>query len=121
MKHKLVRSLLGSVAALLFVAGLVAAKTTTVHILYKVDLQSGSMLKPGTYNVALLDSSKSPELAFYQNHKQVAESAVKLVSQTRKISETEIHYNAANNAHVLTEIDLRGWNQKVMFPASITQ
>ena len=120
MRNKLVPYLIGTVAALLLTSGLAAAKTTRVHILYKVNLQSGTMLKPGTYRVQLLSPSKSPELAFYHNRKQVAETPVKLVNQPQKIAETQIHYNAANNSHVLTEIDLKGWNQKLLLSASAT-
>ncbi|HUI41438.1 MAG TPA: hypothetical protein VL523_05670 [Terriglobia bacterium] len=121
MRKKLENCLLGATAALLLTAGLALAKTTTVHLMYNVKLASGTILQPGAYRVAVVNASNSPELAFYLNRKQVGEMPVKLVSEPAKISETEIHYDAANNSHVLTEIDLRGWNQKLMFPGTSTQ
>jgi len=121
MRNKLACLLAGASAMLFLAAGVAAAKATTVHVMYQVEFKNGATLNPGNYRVAVVNNSGSSELAFYQNRRQMAEEPVKLVSEPQKIGQTEVYYDTANHSHVLTEIDLRGWNQKVMFPEGSNQ
>jgi len=121
MKSSFIRALVGASVALLLVASLGLAKKTntkTIQILYPTELTGGTTLKPGTYQVALNASSPSPQLAFYQNHRQVAETPVKLVTNPTKNDATEVQYDTAHHPCVITEIDFRGSNQRVLFENS---
>jgi len=104
------------------VAGLGLAKvhpmTKTIEILNPTEVGSGTMLKPGVYRVELQASSQSPELDFYQSRKQVAEVPVKLVASQTKNDETEVHYDTASKPQVITEIDFRGSNQRMVLEDS---
>jgi len=120
MKTRFITVLLGASVALLFAASLGLAKTTTktIQILYPTELTGGTTLKPGTYQVTLNTSSSSPELEFYQNRRQVAETPVKLVSTATKNNATEVQYDNAGNRHVITEIDFRGSDDRMLLENS---
>ena len=108
--------------AVVLSAGLAAAKTNTVQLPYATKIGNGSVLNAGSYRVALVNSSKTPELAFYQGGKQVAEAPVKLVSVPKKNSETQVIYDESHkNSNVMTEIDLDGWNQNMVFAGGATR
>ncbi len=89
-----------------------------VVVIYRSRVANGPELKPGTYKVKLTPNASSPEVMFYQNGKLVAKAPVTLVNQSKKIDQTEIQYNTAANQHVITQIDVHGWRQKMNFPAS---
>ncbi|HEV2383319.1 MAG TPA: hypothetical protein VG206_26435 [Terriglobia bacterium] len=120
MKKNFMTTLLGSGIAILLVASLGQARmnTATVDIVDAAQIGEGTILKPGTYRVELLTNSQSPELGFYQNRKQVAETPVKLVPSQTTNTQTEVQYNTASNPQVMTEVDFRGSNQRVVLEDS---
>jgi len=120
MKKNFATALLGSAIAILLVVipGLAKTRMTTVEIVDPAQIGEGTVLKPGTYRVELLTNSQSPELGFYQNRKQVAETPVKLVPSKTTNSETQVQYNTASNPQVMTEVDFRGSNQRVVLEDS---
>ena len=66
--------------------------------------------------MVLNNNSTTPEIGFYQNGKLVAQVPAKLVDQGKKFDETAIHYDTQGaNTHVITEMDLSGWKEKVLF------
>lgn len=89
-----------------------------IDVLYPSRLANGPNLQPGTYKVELASNATSPEVMFYQDGKLVAQAPAKLVDDGRKNDETKVYYNTAGQQHVITEIDLQGWEQKVMFNTS---
>jgi len=94
-------------------------KSATVDIVGVMKVPGGPTLQSGSYRVALLSPSSVPEIGFYQEGKLVGQAPVKLVDQGKKISETEVLTNAGpNHTNVLTEMDLSGWTQKLMFGTS---
>jgi hypothetical protein len=94
-------------------------KSARVDIVTATNIPDGPTLQPGTYQVTLLNSSRAPEVGFYQDGKLVGQAPVKLVDQAKKISETEVRANTKpDHTQVLTELDLRGWTEKLMFQAS---
>lgn len=98
-----------------------SAKTTesgSVNLIYSSRIANGPLLKAGVYKVELASSASTPELMFYQNGKLKGQAPAKLISESKKINQTEIQYNTAGTQHVITEIDVRGWRQGLKFPSS---
>ena len=94
-------------------------KSAMVDIAQATKIPGGPTLQPGTYRVTLLSASSVPEVEFYQHGKLVGQAPIKLVHQSKKISETEIRADTSpNHTQVLTEMDLSGWTQKLMFEKS---
>lgn len=120
MKNLYCRTALIACAAV-FLAGIPALagsghfKTVQVQILYPSQISNGTELQPGSYKVEVAENTRSPEVMFYRQNKLVAQTQAQLVNTGMKNSETELHYNAAGNQHVLTQLDLKGWTGKVMF------
>ena len=115
MRRNLKTVLLGSVTAVLLVAGLGLAKTSmkTVDILNQVQI-AGKTLQPGMYRVELDTAMATPTLEFYQHNKQIAQAPVKLVPSQGKNQQTEVKYDTAKNQDVITEIDFRGARQRIL-------
>lgn len=122
MTKTLVAAAAGSAALVLLLAnpGFAKTATKTIQILNQVQV-AGTTLKPGSYQVAIDTSSRSPMLDFYRNRKQVAQTPVKLVSSPSKNQETEVRYNTADNRDVITEIDLRGARQRILLGRPVQQ
>ena len=121
MRNRFLICLLGAAMAVALSAGLAAAKTSTVEFSSRAKLGNGPVIDPGSYRVVLMNDSSKPEVALYQGGKQVAQVPVKIVSVPKKNSETEVIYDQTHtNPTVVTEIDLSGWNQNLVFPQSAT-
>ena len=91
-------------------------KSADVDIFQAARIPGGPTLQSGEYQVVLNNTSTTPEIGFYQNGKLVAQVPAKLVDQGKKISETEITYDTQGaNTQVITEMDLSGWREKVLF------
>lgn len=116
----LLTPVLASVLALVSVAGLASAKqrtgkVATVDISQSAQVLNGPTLQPGTYQVKLLSESGTPQVAFYQGGKLVAQAPATLVDQGSKSTETAAHFNNADGNHVLTQIDVNGWTKSIQF------
>jgi len=99
--------------------GHASKKSADVEILQAARIPGGPMLPSGEYKVVLKDSSTKPQIRFYQGGKLVAQAPAKLVDQGRKIDATEIHLaTQADSTQVITEMDLRGWRDKVFLGQS---
>jgi hypothetical protein len=130
VKLKVPKSILTTIAVVSVTGGLAFAgfpghhhseKSASVDIADVTKIPGGPTLQPGTYRVTLLNPSSAPEIGFYQGGKLVGQAPVKLVDQGKKISQTEVLTNAEpNHTNVLTEMDLSGWTQKLMFPVKVT-
>lgn len=82
-------------------------------------IANGPELKAGNYKVELIKESPAPEIAFYQNGKLVVQATAKLVNRPRKSDETKIVSNTGkNNTQIITELELDGWTQNVVFSSS---
>jgi hypothetical protein len=122
MRKKYLISLFGAGMAVVLSAGLATAKTNTVQFAYRTSLGNGTVLNPGSYRVVVINDSSTPKVAFYQGSKQVAETPVRLVPVSKKNSETQVIYDQSHkNSNVLTEIDLDGWNQNMVFHQTATR
>lgn len=122
MTKRFVICVLGASMAITLSAGMAAAKSSTVHFDRPARLGSGPTINAGSYRVVLMNQSSNPEVAFYQGSKQVAEVPAKLVSLPKKNSETDVIYDQSQKgSSVVTEIDLDGWNQKIVFSPNATQ
>ena len=129
MNIKMRKSPLVITAVLLFTAGMAFAgfrglhhssqKSADIDLNETTKVPNGPTLQAGSYKVTLLSGSSAPELGFYQDGKLIGQAPVKLVDQEKKISETQV-VSATKDDHtkVVTEMDLRGWTQKVMFSGS---
>jgi hypothetical protein len=129
MKTKMHRLILAVTAVFLFTAAVAVArfpglhdssgKSADIDLTGTTTVPNGPTLKAGNYRVTLLNGSSTPELGFYQDGKLVGQAPVKLVDQEKKISETQVFSDTKDDhTQVLTEMDLRGWTQKVMFSGS---
>jgi hypothetical protein len=128
MKIRIPKSILTAIAVVAFTGTMVFAgsfshhhshKSARVDIVGVTKVPGGPMLQPGTYRVTLLNTSSVPEIGFYQEGKLVGQAPVKLVDQAKKISQTELLTNTEpNRTNVLSEMDLSGWTQKLMFETS---
>ncbi len=123
MNTKWNRSAIAAAAVLLFAAGAASAKflrlskstnkSANIEISQQARLGNGPELQPGSYKVTLVSNSNSPEVAFYQNGKLVAQVPVQLVGGGNKFNQTEIHSNT--DTHEIIEMRLEGWNQRLIF------
>ena len=122
MTKRFVLCVLGASMAITLSAGMAAAKSSTVHFDRPTRLGSGPTINAGSYRIVLMNQSSDTEVAFYQGGKQVAEVPAKLVSLPKKNSETDVIYDQSQkDSSVVTEIDLDGWNQKIVFSSNATR
>jgi hypothetical protein len=93
-----------------------STKSADVEIDRTARIPGGPTLQSGEYKVVLTNNSTTPEIGFYQDGKLVAQVPAKLVDQGKKFDETEIHYDSkAADSLVITQMDLSGWSEKVLF------
>jgi len=119
----LLTSVVASLFALVFVAGVASAKrrdrsadkVATVEIDQSTQVLNGPTLQPGTYQVKLLGESGTPQVGFYQNDNLVGQAPAKLVDEGSRSNETAAHFNNANGSRVLTQIDVDGWTKSIQF------
>ncbi|MGH9453224.1 MAG: hypothetical protein ACRD2O_04550 [Terriglobia bacterium] len=119
MSKTVVTSIFATAIAVVFAAGMSFAKSSSVTLMYQGKIGNHLILKPGNYKIMVNDNTKTPEAAFYQGRKLVGQTPVKLVTQPNKADQTAVYYSAPhNNVREVSAIDLNGWNQKLVFPAS---
>jgi hypothetical protein len=103
----------------LFDYGRSSKKSAHIEIIETARIPGGPTLQSGQYKVVLNNTSTAPEIGFYQDGKLVAQVPAKLVDEGKKIDQTEITYvTQGANTHVITEMDLSGWRDKVLFGQS---
>ena len=91
-------------------------KSADVEIDQAARIPGGPTLQSGKYKVVLNNNSTTPEIGFYQNDNLVAQVPAKLVEQGKKFDKTAIHYDTRGaNTQVITEMDLDGWKEEVVF------
>lgn len=122
MQRVVSKSILASIVTLAVAVGIASAKTGrssektgTVDISQNAQVPNGPTLKAGTYQVALLNESGTPQVGFYQDKKLVGQAPVQVVDQGRKSVDTEVHTNSVAGNNVLTEIDVIGWTKSLQF------
>jgi hypothetical protein len=119
MHNKLMKSLSGAVIAVFFVSALTFAKSTHINVLYRGELGSSVTLMPGNYKMVVNPLASTPSAAFYQNGKLVGTVPVQVVTEAKKNSQTEVFYSAPqNNLRGITQIDVSGWKDKLIFKQS---
>jgi hypothetical protein len=91
-------------------------KSANVEIDQTARIPGGPTLQSGEYKVVLNNNSSTPEIGFYQNGKLVAQVPARLVDEGKKFDETAVTYDTkGTDTHVITEMDLSGWREKVVF------
>jgi hypothetical protein len=129
MRVKAYKSTLGTIAVVLFAAGIAFAKfpvhlhssqnSASVDIVDTLQIPNGPTLEPGSYKVTLSNDSSTPEVEFYRKGELVGQVPVKLVAQGKKINQTQIKTNTQDNGtQSITAIDLSGWTQEIVFGSS---
>lgn len=123
MNNRLLGIVLVAASASFLAAGSAFARsshprTSQVQILYTSKIANGPELKPGMYKVEVATDSQQPEVQFYQNNHLIAEAQAKAVDEGKKSDATEIYYDRSGRQQVITELDLRGWNEHFMFRAT---
>jgi hypothetical protein len=128
MKKEMVNKSMLAVAAILVAASMAFAKfpsldsghsskkSADLELFQAGRIPGGPTLQSGDYKVVLNNNSTTPEIGFYQNGKLVAQVPAKLVEQGKKIEQTEVFYDTQGaNTSVITEMDLGGWRDKILF------
>lgn len=128
MQRVVSKSILASIVSLAFLASIASAKfpgfghssekAASVDITQTAQVPNGPSLQPGTYKVALLSDSATPQVGFYLNGKLVGQAAAQVVDQSKKSPDTEVHFNNAGGNSTVTEIDVSGWTKKIEFGQS---
>ncbi len=120
MTLKGVRLFLPATLAILTAAGMALAKSYDVAISRPSELGSGPMIKAGSYKVEIMNIQSRPEAVFFQHGKEVAEVPVKLVNTPKKSSVTEYTSDDKNGKLIITEMQLEGLNERVLFQGAST-
>ncbi len=119
MKQKLLTYFTGVSIALLFVCGLTFAKASTVSIVYRAQIGKTLVLSPGNYRVVVNPQSEMSTAAFYQNGKLMGKASVRVVSEAKKNSQTEVFYGSPHNdVRNVSQIDFNGWRDELLFAGS---
>jgi hypothetical protein len=90
-------------------------KSANVNIYTKTPISGGPTLQAGEYQVVLSNQSPTPEIGFYQNGKLVAQVPAKLVDQGKEFDDTSIYYDDTGATLAISEMDLVGWREAVLF------
>ena len=90
-------------------------KATTVEIYQATQISGGPTLQAGEYQVLLNNESPAPEIGFYQNGKLVVQVPARLVDQGKEFDDTAIYYDAKGDTLAISEMDLAGWREAVLF------
>jgi hypothetical protein len=115
------KSILATIVSLAVAASIASArshsaqKTATVEITQSTRVPNGPTLQPGSYKLAVLSDSATPQVGFYQNGKLVGQAPAQLVDQNEKSSVSEVDVDTAGDSAVVTEIDIAGWTKKIEF------
>jgi hypothetical protein len=121
MHRKSLLPVLAAMITLLFATGLAFAKTKDVTLDRTAKLADGPQLTAGSYKVDVLNTQNRPEVVFYQGKDVVAKVRAKLIETPMKAEYTEVTYNTAMHPQVLTEIQLSGWKDKLVFANPATK
>ena len=99
---------------ILFAAlGLSVAGAKTFEITLDTAAKAGSVeLKPGKYNLVLMEDSK---VRFTNANGQALETSAKMSTVEKKFSSTQIDLKQGNGAAQINEIDLGGTKTKIQF------
>jgi len=90
-------------------------KAKNIQLFETGQIPGGPTLQLGEYRVVLNDNSKKPEVSFYQDSKLVAQVPAKLVDQSKKFEQTQIHFDGRSATPKITEMDLSGWKVEILF------
>jgi hypothetical protein len=127
MRKDMVNKLMLAAAGILVAASMAFAKSPSldlgpssqksaeVEIFSMTPISGGPTLQPGKYTVVLNNNSTTREIAFYQNGKLVAQVPAELVDQGMEFDETTFNYNDTGAKLVMSEMDLKGWRERVLF------
>jgi hypothetical protein len=122
MQRVVSKSILASIVCLAVMVGSASAKAGrssekmgTIEISQNAQVPNGPTLQAGTYQVALLNESGTPQVGFYQGRKLVGQAPVQVVDQGRKSVDTEVHTNSVAGNTVVTEIEVVGWTTSLQF------
>jgi hypothetical protein len=106
---------------LFFAVGLAFAKMEDVTIDQTAKLADGPQLAAGSYKVDVLNPQNKPEVVFYRGKDVVAKVPAKLVQTPTKAEYTEVTYDTIMHPEIITEIQLSGWKDKLVFSKSATK
>lgn len=90
-------------------------KSADIAIYSMTRISGGPALQSGEYKVVLTNNSPTPEIGFYQNGKLVVQVPAKLVDQGKEFGETAFYYDAKGASLAISEMDLSGWEEAVLF------
>ena len=121
MHRKSVFPLFAAMITLLFATGLAFAKTKDVTLDRTAKLADGPQLAAGSYKVDVLNPQNQPEVVFYRGKNEVAKVPAKLVESPMKAEYTEVTYNTTSHPQVITEIQLSGSKDRLVFAKSGTK
>lgn len=113
MTHIMIHRAAMAAVFLLVAAGL--AWPHEVTITYQAKLGDGRELQPGTYRLEVVRNQDATEVAFYQGRNLVIKIPAKLVAESEKCRQTEVHYELLENGRVINQIRVAGWKDSLVF------
>jgi hypothetical protein len=127
MRKDMVNKSMLAVAGMLVAASMAFAKSPTLDLprssqksadvtIYSMTrISGGPTLQSGEYKVVSNNNSATPEIGFYQNGKLVAKVPAKLVDRGKEFDDTAFYYDAKGASLAMSEMDLNGWREAVLF------
>jgi len=84
-------------------------------------LTNGTELQAGNYTVKVPENTQTPEVEFYAGGKLIAKEQANVQTQSEKNPYTALELNTQGNTPVITEVDLGGMTEKLVFSGSNAQ
>ena len=93
-------------------------RTTNVTIAENMQLQDGTMLAAGTYQMEVPDGSQTPKVEFLKDGKVIASASAKVENETAKNAYTEVDSVKKNGSEFISTIRPGGWHEILRFNQS---
>ena len=113
MEHRIMYRFLMAVVFVLVSAGITLAHE--VKIDHRAKLGNGPELQPGTYRLELMKTQDTSEAAFYQGGDLVTRVPITISVEPNKSRQTEVHYELLDGGHVINQIRVEGWKERLVF------
>jgi hypothetical protein len=117
MASKIHTGLVSTVAVVFLFSGLAFGKSKQITLAYPTTVGNSLRLTPGNYRINVTGNTKTSEVQFYDHYGRfVGQAPAKVVNESQKNTQTEIHYHSLTpNRQLLTEISPGGWRENLVF------
>jgi len=95
-----------------------SARATDVTFSSAMKFNNGTTLPAGTYRMEVSENSQTPTITFSQNHKVMATTQAKVVTEQKKNDATEVDGVNQGDAQAVTAIRPAGWDEELVFSSA---